>query len=143
MAASTEVPSLCLHFYLLTTRAEWANLDRTLLDGRSLHSQVLARNAMQRSRADGKAVILAGDLNMTHRAVDSHWSLLASSQGVLSTTLPRITIGIDKAESARSIDVGRILRLRHAEALEAHHMKAGPPKVAYIVVIARATCGRP
>merc|ERR1739848_264033 len=30
--------------------------------------------AMQRERAQGKAVVLAGDLNLRHRALDSHWT---------------------------------------------------------------------
>ena len=37
------------------------------------------QHAMWRERSRGKAVILAGDLNMKHRILDSHWSHLSLS----------------------------------------------------------------
>lgn len=38
------------------------------------------RQAMQRERRKGKAVLLAGDLNLKHRRWDSHWSCLSLDQ---------------------------------------------------------------
>eukprot|EP00435_Cladocopium_sp_Y103_P017263 s137_g4.t1 len=38
------------------------------------------RQAMQRERRKGKAVLLAGDLNLKHRRWDTHWSCLSLDQ---------------------------------------------------------------
>jgi len=45
------------------------------------------RVAMQRERAKGKAVVLAGDLNLKHRPEDSHWSFLPFRPGCLQQLL--------------------------------------------------------
>jgi len=59
--------------------------------------------AMRRERAAGKSVILAGDLNMKHRTVDSHWTwrrVLVSNLGEL---LPHSNLDAKDKEVVASV----------------------------------------
>ncbi|CAJ1405023.1 unnamed protein product [Effrenium voratum] len=80
------------------------------------------RHAMWRERSKGKAVLLAGDLNLKHRVLDSHWTCLGVRPAVLDLADAPEEV---RQQLARWEQLFAALRQKWVEPLETRNSRNG------------------